>query len=243
VPSAHISPAGREDWRRPHGCWSGSGRELPVGTPGIRFPLHTCGRRPHRSVIPGTRTRWGAGPLRGQGGLHRQLAGAGPGLHSCGRRHARRRRRPVSAYKARPQKTKEGWIPLPAAWRLLPSEPRHWIQVNRWVPTADLPPRLVSWSLTLQSIINLPQTVRVATEFVHKFSLILWMQVCYFPKHAMWSNFNFVTEVFTVVTLNNVIFWYVTGRDSCKNRRFARTYHLHHQGDENRRARKNVSSN
>jgi hypothetical protein len=35
----------------------------------------------------------------------------------------------------------------------------------------------------------------------------------------------------------------MTQRGSCKNRRFGGTYLLDHQGDENRRARNNVSSN
>jgi hypothetical protein len=35
----------------------------------------------------------------------------------------------------------------------------------------------------------------------------------------------------------------VTPCGSCKNRRFGETYRLYHQGDNNRRARNNVSSN
>jgi hypothetical protein len=38
------------------------------------------------------------------------------------------------------------------------------------------------------------------------------------------------------------IFWVVTPCDPGKNRRFGGTYHLHHQGDKNQRAR-NDSSN
>jgi hypothetical protein len=45
-------------------------------------------------------------------------------------------------------------------------------------------------------------------------------------------------EVFTAVTMENAVFWDVTQCGSCKNRRFGGTHHLHHQGDENRRARK-----
>jgi hypothetical protein len=36
---------------------------------------------------------------------------------------------------------------------------------------------------------------------------------------------------------------YVAPCGSCKNRRFGGTHHLHHQGEKNRRARNNVSSN
>jgi hypothetical protein len=50
-------------------------------------------------------------------------------------------------------------------------------------------------------------------------------------------------EVFTAVTMKNGVFWDVTPRASCKNRRFGGTWRLHHQGDKNRRSRKNVSHN
>jgi hypothetical protein len=43
--------------------------------------------------------------------------------------------------------------------------------------------------------------------------------------------------------MNNAVLWDVTPCCSCNNRRFEGTYRLHHQGDKNRRARKNVSSN
>jgi hypothetical protein len=43
--------------------------------------------------------------------------------------------------------------------------------------------------------------------------------------------------------MKNSVFWYVTPCGSCKNRRFGRTYRLHHEGDKNRRAGSNVSSN
>jgi hypothetical protein len=45
-------------------------------------------------------------------------------------------------------------------------------------------------------------------------------------------------EVFTAVTMKNVVFWDVTPYGSCKNRRFGGTYRLHHQGGENQRARR-----
>jgi hypothetical protein len=41
-------------------------------------------------------------------------------------------------------------------------------------------------------------------------------------------------EVFTAVTMMNGVFWDVTPCGSCKNRRFAITLRLHHQGDKNR---------
>jgi hypothetical protein len=52
-----------------------------------------------------------------------------------------------------------------------------------------------------------------------------------------------VFEVFTAVTMKNTVFWNAAPCASCKNLRSGGTYHLHHQGDMNRRARSNVSSN
>jgi hypothetical protein len=49
-------------------------------------------------------------------------------------------------------------------------------------------------------------------------------------------------EVFTAVTMISVAFLDGTPCGFCKNRRFGRKYHLHHQGDRKRRARNNVSS-
>jgi hypothetical protein len=43
--------------------------------------------------------------------------------------------------------------------------------------------------------------------------------------------------------MKNAVFWDVTTCGSCKNRLFAGKYRLLHQGDKNRRATKNVSSN
>jgi hypothetical protein len=43
--------------------------------------------------------------------------------------------------------------------------------------------------------------------------------------------------------MKNAVFWDNTPCGSCKNRRFGGKYHLHHQGDKNRLARNNVSSN
>jgi hypothetical protein len=45
------------------------------------------------------------------------------------------------------------------------------------------------------------------------------------------------------VTMKNGVFWDFTPCGSYKNLRFGGTYRLHHQGDKNRRARNNVSSN
>jgi hypothetical protein len=47
-------------------------------------------------------------------------------------------------------------------------------------------------------------------------------------------------EVFTAVTVKNVVFWNFTSCGSCKNRHFGETNRLHHRGDSNRRARNNV---
>jgi hypothetical protein len=52
-----------------------------------------------------------------------------------------------------------------------------------------------------------------------------------------------VFGVFTVVTVKNAVFWDVTPCGSCKNGRFGRMYHLHHQGDKNWQSKNNVSSN
>jgi hypothetical protein len=41
-------------------------------------------------------------------------------------------------------------------------------------------------------------------------------------------------EVFTAVAVKNSVFWDVTLRGSCKNRRFGGTQCLHYQGDKNR---------
>jgi hypothetical protein len=45
------------------------------------------------------------------------------------------------------------------------------------------------------------------------------------------------------VTMNIAVFWDVTPCDSRKNQCLGGTWHLHHQGDKNRLARKNVRSN
>jgi hypothetical protein len=37
--------------------------------------------------------------------------------------------------------------------------------------------------------------------------------------------------------MKNAVFWNVKLRGSCKNQRFGRTYHPHHQGDKNRSMR------
>jgi hypothetical protein len=50
-------------------------------------------------------------------------------------------------------------------------------------------------------------------------------------------------EVFTAVTMKNAVFWDVITCGSCKNWRFGGKYRLHHHGDENQRARNNISSN
>jgi hypothetical protein len=42
--------------------------------------------------------------------------------------------------------------------------------------------------------------------------------------------------------MKNVVFWDVAPCGSCNNRRFGGTWPLQHQGDNNRRARNNVSS-
>jgi hypothetical protein len=43
--------------------------------------------------------------------------------------------------------------------------------------------------------------------------------------------------------MKNAVIWDVAQYGSCKNRHFGGTYRLHHQGDKNRRTRKNISNN
>jgi hypothetical protein len=43
--------------------------------------------------------------------------------------------------------------------------------------------------------------------------------------------------------MKNVVFWDMTPRGSCYNRRFEGTYHLYHHGGKNERARNIVSNN
>jgi hypothetical protein len=42
--------------------------------------------------------------------------------------------------------------------------------------------------------------------------------------------------------LKNTVYWNVTPCGSYKNRRLGGTYHLHHRGEKNQRARKNMDS-
>jgi hypothetical protein len=55
-----------------------------------------------------------------------------------------------------------------------------------------------------------------------------------------WQAFRFSVRfgVFTAVIMKNALFWDVTLCGSCKNRRFGEMYHLYHQGDKNRQARR-----
>jgi hypothetical protein len=50
-------------------------------------------------------------------------------------------------------------------------------------------------------------------------------------------------EVSMVVTVKSANIWDVMACGSCKNRQFGRMYRIHHQGDKNRLARNNISSN
>jgi hypothetical protein len=50
-------------------------------------------------------------------------------------------------------------------------------------------------------------------------------------------------EAFKAVAMKNAVFWDVTPCGSCKSRRFGGTYRLHHEGDNDRRAKNNVSNN
>jgi hypothetical protein len=50
-------------------------------------------------------------------------------------------------------------------------------------------------------------------------------------------------EVLTAVTMQNAVFRDITPCGSCKNRSFGGTHLVHHQGNKDRKARNNVSSN
>jgi hypothetical protein len=52
-----------------------------------------------------------------------------------------------------------------------------------------------------------------------------------------------IFEVFTAVTMKNAVFWDVMPYGCYKNRRFGGTYRLYNQGDKNRLASNNASSN
>jgi hypothetical protein len=55
-----------------------------------------------------------------------------------------------------------------------------------------------------------------------------------------WQPYVYIRfEVFTAVTMKNVVFWVVTPCGSFKNRRFGGTWRLLHQGDKNRWTRNN----
>jgi hypothetical protein len=53
---------------------------------------------------------------------------------------------------------------------------------------------------------------------------------------------NIIFEVIVEASKKNAVLWYVTPYDSCKNRRFGRTFRLHQQGETNHRARNTVMS-
>jgi hypothetical protein len=59
----------------------------------------------------------------------------------------------------------------------------------------------------------------------------------------MRKNMHVRSDDFMVVTMKNAIFWDVTLYGSCKNRWFRGMYLLHHECDNNWRARNNTSSN
>jgi hypothetical protein len=63
------------------------------------------------------------------------------------------------------------------------------------------------------------------------------------PLQSPASQYYVRFEVFTAVTMKNVVFWDIMPCGSCKNGRFRGMYRLHYQDDKNRRARNNVSSN
>jgi hypothetical protein len=51
---------------------------------------------------------------------------------------------------------------------------------------------------------------------------------------SMTNTYIVRSEVSMAVTMKNAVFWDVTPRAYCMNRRFGGTWRLHHQGDNNR---------
>jgi hypothetical protein len=64
----------------------------------------------------------------------------------------------------------------------------------------------------------------------------------FLPTAPPLSSYLVGLELFEVVTMKNADLLDVTPCGSCKNRSFGGIYRLHHQGDKNWSARKNISS-
>jgi hypothetical protein len=61
--------------------------------------------------------------------------------------------------------------------------------------------------------------------------MVMPPDMIFLPRFFRTCHLEVRFEVFTTVTMKNVVFWDVTPRGSCKNRRLGGTYHLHHQGE------------
>jgi hypothetical protein len=70
---------------------------------------------------------------------------------------------------------------------------------------------------------------------------IVW-HVNSLPENCLLSISPIRFEMFTTVTMRNVVFWDVTPCSSCYNRLFVGTYRLHRQDVKYQRARNKVSS-
>jgi hypothetical protein len=64
--------------------------------------------------------------------------------------------------------------------------------------------------------------------YIYKLSRFLWDMTIHITKSLGTSSDHVIFEVFTVVSINNVVFWDVTPCDSCKKRRFGGAYRIHH---------------
>jgi hypothetical protein len=90
-------------------------------------------------------------------------------------------------------------------------------------------------STTLSPELRVKLLERVAlvdeAEIAFEFSFISFQLSCSRVAVALrrWTN-GLRFEVFTAVTMNNVVFWDVAPYRSCVNRRFGGTYRLHLQG-------------
>jgi hypothetical protein len=63
-------------------------------------------------------------------------------------------------------------------------------------------------------------------------------------SHIVWTIDSYIRfEIFTAVTMKNIVFWDITPCGSCTYLRFRGTYRLHSRADKNPRARNNICSN
>jgi hypothetical protein len=93
----------------------------------------------------------------------------------------------------------------------------------------DFSSRCVAYSLK----INI--TVRHVVSYAREINILIVV--------SAFSCCEYTPLALRTYVLKNAVLCVVMPYGSCKNRNFDGTYHLHHQGDKNRRARKNISVN